>query len=387
MQAMLARVSSPIPYQAFQHFVTHAPWDARPVWRRLLEVLPERSGILIVDDTGFPKQGRQSVGVTRQYCGALGKVANCQVAVTVALWNGLRAWLLGAELYLPEEWLQVERRLRAQIPDRVTFQEKWRLALSLVRRAVGAGIQVEAVVADAGYGDVTAFRDGLERMGLAYALGVSSTTTVFRGEPRTVAPPRQPRGGRPRTRPVLDGRVRTVSLRQLIRRLPASTWKRVTWRNGANRPWSAEFVALRVTPAHDWRHGRPATAVWLLAERAVDGRRPTKFFLSNLPHTATLRQLVRLAHQRWAIEQQYQNLKTELGMDHFEGRTYPGWNHHLVLCAMAYAFLQKERKHRRAGPNLTFPAVHAVVQAVFAGLIMAARPQYLDWLNKAKEFL
>jgi len=154
MQAMLTRVTEPASYQAFQHFITHAPWEAEPVWRRLRAGVPERRGILILDETSFPKQGTHSVGVARQYCGALGKVANCQVAVTVALWTGVRAWLLGATLYLPAAWAtDAARRAEARIPARVAFQEKWRLALTLLRRVRAAGLTITAVVGDAEYGD------------------------------------------------------------------------------------------------------------------------------------------------------------------------------------------------------------------------------------------
>jgi SRSO17 transposase len=150
MQAMLARVTEPVSYQAFQHFITHAPWDADRIWRRLVDVLPERRGMVIIDGTSFPKQGPHSVGVARQYCGALGKIANCHVALTAALWTGGRAWLLGALLYLPQSWLEnAARRAVAHIPTRVSFQEKWRQAITLIRRARAAGLQVTAVVADA----------------------------------------------------------------------------------------------------------------------------------------------------------------------------------------------------------------------------------------------
>src|SRR5207249_3688500 len=156
-----ARLTDPVPYQAFQHFITHAPWDATVVWRRLLSGLPERQGVLVLDDTGFPKQGTHSVGVSRQYSGTLGKIGNCQVAVTAALWTGVRAWLIGADLYLPAAWLTAERRQEARIPASVGFQEKWRLALTLIRRARRAGIQIDMVVADAGYGDGLPFRTAL----------------------------------------------------------------------------------------------------------------------------------------------------------------------------------------------------------------------------------
>lgn len=385
MRAMLARVTEPIHYQSFQHFLTHSPWDARIVWRRLLDCLPEHQGYLILDDTGFPKQGKHSVGVARQYCPPLGKIANCQIAVTAALWTKARAWLLAAELYLPEAWLDATHRARAGIPARVRFQEKWRMGLALVRRAVGAGLQLEAVLADAAYGDVTAFRNTLDRMKLLYGVGISSNLTVFQGSPRTVSPPAQPRGGRPRTRPVLASNVRSRRVSELARKLSPAAWRRVSWRNGTARAWKAEFVALRVTPAHDVRRGRMPPEVWLVCQRPCGARLATKYYFSNLPSTATLHQLVRLLHHRWAIEKQYQDLKSELGADDFEGRSYPGWNHHLVLCAIAYAFLQKERIRRRRSPPLTFPQARALVQATFTGLLLATRPQYLDKLIELRK--
>ncbi len=388
MQAMLARVTEPVSYQTFQHFITDAPWDPLVVWRRLLEVLPERRGVLILDDTGFPKQGRKSVGVARQYSGTLGKIANCQVAVTGALWNGRRAWLVGAELYLPQDWLTQERRAKARIPRRVRFREKWRQALSLVRRVRAGGLEVEAVVTDAGYGDCADFRRALERLGLPYAVGIPSTVTVFRGHPRTRTAPPQPKGGRPRKRPLLDGRVRSVSVAKLAEQLPPAAWRPISWRNGEHtRPWKAEFAALRVTPACEWRAGRLAKEVWLLCERPVEKKSPCKYYLIDLPPRTRMVRLVRLAHHRWAIEQQYQQLKGELGLDHFEGRTYPGWHHHVVLCALAYAFLQKERMRKRSGPPMTLPAIHAIVQEIFVGLLFASRPKYVRWLNRAQRNL
>src|SRR5437762_14013640 len=166
MEAMWTRLSDPGTYQAFQHFITHAPWDAEAVWKRLREVVPERTGVLILDGTSFPKQGTASVGVARQYCGALGKIANCQVAVTVALWTGVRAWMLGAALYLPEEWLTPEARQRARIPAAIRFQEKWRLALTLLRQIRAAGFQVTAVLGDAAFGDNETLRSTLHRLRL-----------------------------------------------------------------------------------------------------------------------------------------------------------------------------------------------------------------------------
>lgn len=383
MSAMLARVSEPTSYQAFQHFITHAPWDAEVVWRRLRAVLPERTGILILDETSFPKSGPHSVGAARQYCGALGKVANCQVAVTAALWTGRRAWPLGALLYLPAGWVgEAARRLAARVPPAIVFQEKWRLALTLVRRARAAGLTLTAVVADAEYGDNHIVRRTLHRLRLPYALGISPTLTVFRGTPTLRVDPRQPP---PRNRRAGWPDQEAVRVRALSDALPARAWRRIAWRNGTNPPWAADFAARRVTPATDWIQRRLAPEIWLLCERGLGPSGRRKHYLVSLPATASLAQLVRLAHHRWAIEQHYQDCKTELGLDHFEGRTYPGWQHHMVISAVAFAFLQTERMRPREGPRLTFPQVRAFVQEIFTGLLFLSRPQYMRWMKHAEQ--
>jgi len=386
MQAMLARVTEPVSYQAFQHFITHAPWEADRVWRRLRAVLPERRGVVILDGTSFPKQGPSSVGVARQYCGALGKIANCQVAVTAALWTGVRAWCLGAELYLPEAWLTLSARRQARIPAAVRFQEKWRLALRLLRQTRAAGIGVTAVLADAEFGNVTAFRAALHRLRLPYAVGIASDLTVFTTRPRVRAPAAN-RRGRPRTRLRMVPPVVPIAVATLAAHLPRSQWRRVTWRNGAQPSRTARFAAARVTPAHDWRDGRLAPEVWLLCEEETGTKPRLKYYFVHLPATASLRALVTLAHQRWAIEQQYQELKSELGLDHFEGRTYPGWQHHVVLTAVAHAFIQRERMRPQRGPRLTFPAVRAIVQEIFTALLFAAKPRYMHWMEQAQQKL
>jgi SRSO17 transposase len=385
MQAMLARVTNPITYQGFQHFITHAVWDADRVWRRLLEVLPERRGVLIIDGTSFPKQGTHSVGVARQYCGALGKIANCQVAVTAALWTGVRAWVTGALLYLPKLWLSdTDRRAVAHIPAGASFQEKWRQALTLIRRARAAGLQITAVLADAEFGDVTAFRRALHRWRLPYAVGISRHLTVFPGIPAVHVPP-SPRTGRPRSQLVLVNDIRPIAVSALALTFPQRAWRRVTWRNGRNRPWAARFAAVRVTPANDWRDRRLAPEVWLLCEQDLGETPRTKYFFVNLPATASVKHLVRLAHQRWAIEQQYQELKTELGFDHFEGRSYPGWQHHVVLTAVAYAFLQRERMRPGADHALTFPGIRAIVQEIFTALLLAQQPDYFKRIEELRQ--
>jgi SRSO17 transposase len=380
MEAMLARVTDPGSYQAFQHFMTDAPWDAESVWRRLRTVIPERQGLLIFDGTSFPKQGKHSVGVARQYCGALGKVANCQVAVTAALWTEVRAYLLGAALYLPEAWLTAAARAQARVPATVRFQEKWRQALTLLRQLRATGFTVTGVVADAEFGDNAVFRAMLHRLRLPYAVGISSQLTVFHGTPRLLWPAAPPQG-RPRKHPELPAGVEAISVADVAATVPR--WRRITWRNRREgRRWTVQCVAIRVTPAHDWRHRRLAPELWLLCERDVGETPRAKYSFVNLPASASLTQVVRLAHQRWAIEQQYQDLKTELGLDHFEGRTFSGWHHHVVLTAITYNFLQAER--HRARTSLTFPVVRGIVQEIFTAYLFAQRPQYLKRIESLR---
>lgn len=371
MEAMLARVTEPGSYQAFQHFITNAPWSAERVWRRLRTVLPAREGLLILDATTFLKQGRHSVGVARQYSGLQGQIVNCQAAVTAALWSGGRAFLIGAALYLPKEWVSEEARARAHIPATVRFQEKWRLALTLLRQVRASGITLTGVLADADFGDKRMFRSMLHRLRLPYAVGVSSHLTAFLGTPHLTRPRVLPGSHQRRLAPGVAARP----IADLIS-MAHPRWRRVRWRNrdGA-RVRTADCAAIRVTPAIDHRHPRLPPEIWLLAERDVGPRAKARFFYVNLSATASLSQLVRFAHQRWPIEQQYQELKSELGLDHFEGRTFPGWHHHLVLTAVAYNFLQAERE--RAGPHLTFPMIRAVVQEIFTAYLFAQRPHYL----------
>jgi SRSO17 transposase len=363
MSAMWERVHDPGTYQAFQHFISHAPWDHTRIWRQLRATIPDREGMLILDGTSFPKQGSHSVGVARQYCGTLGKVANCQVAVTAALWTGARAWILGAVLYLPQAWMTTEARQQARIPAGTRFQEKWRLALTLLQQARAAGVQITAVLGDAEFGDNRTLRQYLHRTGLNYAMGVSSTMTVLRA-----------------------GMTRAESVRALAAQLPHRAWRVVSWRNGTNRPWKAEFAAVRATPAQRWPHRR-APEVWVLFERDLGATPRVKTYFVTLPPRASLRALVRLAHHRWSIEQQYQELKDELGLglDHFEGRSYPGWNRHVLLTALAYTWLQHER--RRAGARLpTLPVARAMITEVLTAHFFVTHPHYLETMMKFRDF-
>jgi SRSO17 transposase len=311
-----------------------------------------RAGILAIDDTGLPKQGTASVGVQRQYCGALGKVANCQVAVSTALISGKLAWLMSIELYLPQTWIDEEHRAAARIPPQLPFREKWRMAVAHVRTVLAAGFTLEAVVADAAYGEIARFRAALERLGVAYVVAVP----YFVGARLVGTPSRD-------------------SLAAIANRLARGAWHRIRWGHGTKGPLEARFAAARVVIP------RSRSERWLLCQESlVDGER--QYYFSNLPPDTPLKTLVRIARSRWAIEVQYRDLKTELGLDHFEGRSYPGWTHHAVLAAMTFNFLQWERWRRRE-PLLTFPEIRDLIREVMAALLWTARP---GWLKLAISF-
>ncbi len=241
--------------------------------------MPDRAGYVRLDDTGFPKKGDHSVGVARQYTGTLGQIGNGQVAVTATLWNGVRAWLIGAAWYLPEEWLKDRSRCeQARIPKAVVFQKKWELALGLLRDALAAGFDVAAVLADAGDGDVAAFRAALHELQLSYAVGVASTTSVLRGTPQLTPPTRAAKpDARRQPRPTLAKGHTPITVSALAAALPSTAWRRVTWRNGQHARRAARFAACRVTPAHDWQRNL-APDVWRLCERSLDETYDDKFF-------------------------------------------------------------------------------------------------------------
>jgi SRSO17 transposase len=300
------------------------------------------------------------------------------------LWTGVHAWLVGARLYLPTAWLTPSQRARGRIPATVVFQEKWRQALTLLRQVRASGITVTAVVADAEFGDCTAFRRTVHRLGLPYALGVSSHLTVFLGTPSTERPPRQTGRGRPASRLQLAPGVTPINVRKVAAQTPARAWRTVRWRNGTHAPWQARFWACRVTPAHDWRTRRVAPEIWLLCQRDLGDTPETKYYFVHLPATASLKALVRLAHHRWAIEQQYQELKDELGLDHFEGRSFHGWHRHVVLTAIAYAFVQRERQRRRRH-HLTFPQARAVITDILTAHYFLTHRRHLTMLLELAE--
>ena len=327
------------------------------MWRRLRAVVPEREGLLIFDGTSFPKQGPHSVGVARRSCGALGKIAELPSGRHRSVVDGSPRLSARGRAVFAGGLGHRRRPPWARIPAPIRFQEKWRQALTLLRQVRASGFTVTGVLADAEFGDNRVFRGLLHRLRLPYALGISSHLTVFLGTPRLPdGPP-----GAARTAAETSAIGRGASARPLGEALVAAgaRWRRLRWRNRPHaRTWTVDCVAIRVTPAVDCRHRRLMPEIWLLAERDVGDTPRTKYYFVHLPPTASLVQIVRLAHHRWAIEQQYQDLKTELGLDRFEGRTFAGWHHHVVLTAIAYNFLQAERQRARVESDVSQRAWH-----------------------------
>jgi SRSO17 transposase len=294
----------------------------------------------VVDDTGFPKKGNHSVGVARQYSGTLGKIGNCQVAVSLHYATDDAAIPLDFSLYLPEEWLAEDRRQKAGIPKDVTFQPKWALALALIDRATEWGVPSGVIVADAGYGNTTEFRTGLAERKLLFVVGVQNTATVW-ADLGNLEAPAAGRRGRPRRKPLEVGIPKSVA--EVSQNWPLENWQRITWREGTKGPMTSRFTAARVLPSHSYQHGGSKEEVlWLLAEWPEDEVAPTKFWLANLPGDTNLLNLVRMSKIRWWIEQGYQQLKDELGMDHYEGRSWQGWHHHVTMIMLAFSFLTLE---------------------------------------------
>jgi len=299
----------------------------------------------IVDDTGFPKKGKHSVGVTRQYCGQVGKQENCRVAVSLSVASWSSSLPIAYRLYLPKDWAEdAERREKAEVPEEVEFQTKPEIALEQIRTAVEAQVPLGVVLADAAYGINTEFRDALTQLGLQYVVGVQSSMTVW--EPGKQPLPAKPRRkmGRPPQLLQRTAEHQPVSVKQLATNLPSSAFKEIIWREGTDRKLRSRFAVVRVRPAHrDYEKAEPHAEQWLLIEWPRSEPEPTKYWISTLPLNTTLKALVKIAKQRWIIERDYQELKQELGLGHFEGRNWRGFHHHATLCIAAYGFLVAER--------------------------------------------
>ena len=338
-------------HQSMHHFVANGPWDDRAVLaiaRDYALAQLERHapvGAWVVDDTAIPKKGKHSVGVTRQYCGVRGKQDNCQVAVSVSLANRTMSVPAAWRLYLPEAWAaDPERRARAGIPDDVGFRKKWQIALEEIDELLAEDLPPAPVVADAGYGDATEFREGLTERGFSYALGIKSATSVWPPGQQPLPPKRYSGLGRPPSNLRRDERHRPVSVRELALSLPNGNWATVRWREGTKGTMRSRFAALRARPAHrDELRTEPRPTEWLLIEWPSEEPEPTKYWLSTVPEDVDLADLVSLAKIRWRIERDYQELKDELGLDHYEGRGWRGFHHHGTLCIAAYCFLAAER--------------------------------------------
>ncbi|MGH7967276.1 MAG: IS701 family transposase [Limisphaerales bacterium] len=338
-------------HQSLHHLVADSPWDDEVLLDRALDtVLPAmlRQGPIVawvVDDTGFPKKGQHSVGVTRQYCGQVGKQDNCRVAVSLSVATGNASMPVAFRLYLPEVWANDQAlREKAGVPKEVVFQTKPQIALEQIKRTRDRGVPTGIVLADAGYGNDTQFRTQLTEGKLPYVAGVQSTVSIWNpGQQPKPAPERKALGRPPRLLQ-RDARHQPVSAKELALSLPADDWKNVSWRQGVNGKLVSRFAAVRIRPAHrDYWRAEPHPEEWLLIEWPPEEKEPTKYWLSTLPADIRLNQLVYFAKRRWIIERDYQELKQELGLGHFEGRSWRGFHHHAALCIAAYGFLVSER--------------------------------------------
>jgi len=327
--------------QRMQQAVVIAKWSQTELFRRVAKQLnaklPELEAF-VVDDTGFPKKGDHSVGVARQYSGTLGRTDNCQVATSLHLAGKQGSGCIGMRLYLAQEWVDDdERRTKAGVPKDVVFRKKWESALDLLDDALGWGLPQRVVLADAGYGDCGDFRRALNDRGLHYLVAVTGTANVWPPNSEPHLPDYKGVGPYP-TR-LRSNIASALPIDQLVE---DARFRRVTWREGSRGMQSARFAVFRVRPARQ-KARSPEPEQWLLIEETNQPKRPYKFYLSNLPADTATKELVRRAKLRWRIERDYQELKGELGLDHFEGRTWSGFHHHVALCAAAHAFLAIRR--------------------------------------------
>lgn len=341
----LAERVAPGHEQELRHFVSESAWDDEAVeavlWEKADRLLGSDDAFLIIDDTGLPKKGNESVGVAHQYCGALGKQANCQCLVSLTLANETVPLPLSLQLYLPKDWAEDEgRRAKVGVPNSVLFREKWRIAIDEVKRLQRADVRFGTVLADAGYGHCTEFREELSRLGLLWALGVQSTQQVY---PADVKMSEAARVGNQK-HPIPSEPI--YSAAEMIASLGAKAFKSVTWRTTTSgTPMRARFALCRVAIADGKRTGLgrrlPGTEAWLVCEERTKSDR--RYYLTNHSSDTSPRKVVGAIKARWSCEQGHQQLKEELGLDHFEGRSWRGLHHHGLLTLVSFAFLQQER--------------------------------------------
>src|SRR5436305_4234797 len=345
VEPMAARVA-PGDTQQLHHFVSTSPWSTEPLEEELVRAADRLVGgpdaALVVDDTALVKQGRHSVGAERQYCGQLGKKANCQSLVSLTLAQAEVPVGVGRRLFLPEDWgADAARRTAAGVPEAVAYRPKWRIALDEIDRVLASGARFGHVLADAEYGKAAEFRHGLAERELAYAVGILPAQKVYPAGVTLSFPERKP-SGRPRKHPVPS--AANVGAAELLEARPGA-FRAISWRVGTKGPLEAEFAAARVRvadgPADASGRHLPGDEAWLVGEHRASGEK--EYYLSDLPADAPLGTLAALIKGRWVREQAHQQLKDELGLEHFEGRSWRGLHHHALLCLLAFAFLQHLR--------------------------------------------
>jgi len=330
------------------HLVADAAWSDEAMLQSVAQcVLPKLAMAdepvrWIVDDTGFPKKGKHSVGVAHQYCGQTGKQDNCRVAVSLSIGNARGSLPVSYRLYLPREWAEdPARRCKAGVPEEVEFATKPALAMRQIEAALAAGYPPGVVLADAAYGDETAWRERLAELDLTYAVGIRPATTVWWGDYQPLADsPSSLRPRRPRTRLQRDAEHQPIAVADLARMLPSPSWRTVTWRQGTAAPLRSRFARVRVQAAH---RDRPRGEEWLIIEWAKGAAEPARYWFSNLSKALPWQAMIDAVMGRWRIERDYEELKQELGLGHYEGRNWRGFHHHASLCIAAYGFLMLER--------------------------------------------
>jgi SRSO17 transposase len=348
LEPMCERLGGEADYQSLQQFIAVSPWDPAVVVRNVAErVLPAiEVEAWVLDDTGFVKDGRHSPGVKRQYSGTLGKIGNCQLGVSLHAVGARGTLPLGWALYLPEEWSSDdERRCKAKVPDDVVFKTKPELGVDLVEQAAGWGIAAAPLLGDQAYGDNTALRERLHGARREYVLAVGAETAVYAPETTFAVPARTSNKGRPPSKQRPDREPEAI--KALIARLGKQAAQTVSFRDGPDgTPMTSQFIFVRVRTAHEipGRQGPPREE-WLIAEWPDGAEEPLDYWISNLPIDTSPERMARLARLRWKIELDYKQLKGELGLDHYEGRSWLGWHHHTALVTAAHGFLTLERLH------------------------------------------